>query len=392
MNKTGTKLNWNKTELEQAKQSFLNNMSHDLRTPLHAIIGYTTLAQTHLNQKELAWEYLNKISAASKLLLSQINDILEMSQMENGTISLEYAPCNLEKLMDELQTVISGQIQEKHQKFCMDLKLSNADVICDSMHLHQILLNILGNAVKYTPDGGTITVEVEQFPVKEEGRAGYWFVIRDNGQGMSEAYLEHIFEPFSRENNSTMSGIAGIGLGMSIVKNLVDLMDGRMTVKSQQGAGSEFTVELEFAIGEAAAGENEGHIIRPEWNCMRLLVVEDNPVNQEIAVEILSDYGFLIDVANNGKEALERLQKEDADYYDAVLMDIQMPVMDGYEATKQIRMLEDEERSQIPIIAMTANAFEEDRRQALQSGMNDFLTKPIHVEKLLTALTAAIAI
>jgi CheY-like chemotaxis protein len=394
MNKTGTKRNCNETELEQAKRNFLNNMSHDLRTPLNAIIGYTTLAQTHLNQKELAWEYLNKISISSKLLLSQINDILEMSQMENGMIPLENASCNLQRLLEELQTVLSGQMQEKHQEFHMDLNISNADVICDQMRLNQILMNVLGNAVKYTPNEGTITLQLEQFQAKEEDQAGYRFIIRDNGPGMSEAYQEHIFEPFSREHNSTMSGVSGIGLGMSIVKNLVDLMEGRISVKSQLGEGCEVTIELVFAICEMQVDPlaSEGHIIQPEWNCMRLLLVEDNPLNQEIAAEILSDYGFLIDVADNGKEALERLQKEDSDYYDAVLMDIQMPVMDGYEATKQIRKLEDEELAGIPIIAMTANAFEEDKQQALQSGMNDFLTKPIDVEQLLNALTAAIAI
>jgi CheY-like chemotaxis protein len=285
-------------------------------------------------------------------------------------------------------------MQEKHQEFHMDLNISNADVICDQMRLNQILMNVLGNAVKYTPNGGRITLQLEQFQAKEEDQAGYRFIIRDNGPGMSEAYQEHIFEPFSREHNSTMSGVSGIGLGMSIVKNLVDLMEGRISIKSQLGEGCEVTIELAFAICEMQVDPSvsEGHIIQPEWNCMRLLLVEDNPLNQEIAAEILSDYGFLIDVADNGKEALERLQKEDSDYYDAVLMDIQMPVMDGYEATKQIRKLEDEELAGIPIIAMTANAFEEDKQQALQSGMNDFLTKPIDVDHLLSVLSAAIAV
>jgi signal transduction histidine kinase/CheY-like chemotaxis protein/PAS domain-containing protein len=378
----------------EAKTSFLNNMSHDIRTPMNAIIGYTTLAEQHFGQSDRVWDYLQKISTSSKHLLSLINDILDMSRIESGKFTLENTNCSLKQVMEDLNTVMSGQIQDKQLCFRIDMEQIQDDYVsCDKLRLNQVLINIVGNAVKFTPKGGEIAVLLRQ---KEEcfkeGCAAYQFRIKDTGIGMSEEFVGHLFEQFSRERNTTISGIPGTGLGMSITKRIVDMMDGTIAVQSRPGEGTEFIVDLEFAVCEMADEESQADVkeqagrVLPESR--KLLLVEDNPLNQEIASEILSDYGFEIDIANNGKEAVETVKNAQPDEYYAVLMDVQMPVMNGYEAAKEIRMLENKEQSCIPIIAMTANAFDEDRKNAFAAGMNGFVTKPIDVKQLIGVLDA----
>jgi CheY-like chemotaxis protein len=269
--------------------------------------------------------------------------------------------------------------------------VTNETVLCDKLHLNQILLNILGNAVKFTPDGGEISVQLKQLLQKgKDGQAGYRFCIRDNGIGMSEEFQKHLFEQFSRENSSTVSGIPGTGLGMAITKSIVDRMGGTISVKSRLGEGTEFVIDLKLPVYTSAPSESERQEAEAPGikKSLRLLLVEDNALNQEIAAEMLSDCGFTVAIANNGKEALDMIKNAEPDDYDAVLMDIQMPVMNGYEATEKIRRLKDKRLSGIPIIAMTANAFEEDRKKALNAGMNDFVTKPIDIDKLLGALSS----
>jgi CheY-like chemotaxis protein len=276
--------------------------------------------------------------------------------------------------------------------------------MCDKLRLNQVLLNVLGNAVKFTPSGGKIIVDVSQkFKCPKEGCAGYLFRIRDNGIGMSEEFKEHLFEQFSRENNTTVSGIPGTGLGMSITKSIVDMMDGKITVRSKLRVGTEFLIDLNFPVEPKNTPADETPEKKDDmentrngkasskhklYTAKKLLLAEDNPLNREIATEILSEYGFEIEVAGNGSEAYEKVKNSGQGYYYAVLMDVQMPVMNGYEATWRIRALEDKTLAQIPIIAMTANAFDEDRKMALMAGMNDFVAKPIEVKKLLKALDA----
>jgi signal transduction histidine kinase/ActR/RegA family two-component response regulator len=374
----------------QAKSSFLSNMSHDIRTPMNAILGYTALAKRHIADRERVQDYLDKIQTSGNHLLGLINDVLDMSRIESGKLSIDPETCSLKKIMDDLKTVMIGQIHEKQLDFCMDVEqIRDENVLCDKLRLNQVLLNILGNAVKYTPDGGEIAVWLTQKPeAKKEGCAAYRFRVKDNGIGMSEEFQTKLFEQFSREHNSTVSGIQGTGLGMAITKRIVDMMDGKISVKSKLGEGSEFIVDLEFPVAQAQKPQPEitGFVVEQAPVCQKLLLVEDNPLNQEIAKEILSEYGFEIEVANNGREAVEMVSQARPGRYDAVLMDIQMPVMNGYEATREIRGLEDKAQAQIPIIAMTANAFDEDRRNALNAGMNEFITKPVDVEKLLGIL------
>jgi signal transduction histidine kinase/ActR/RegA family two-component response regulator/PAS domain-containing protein len=379
-------------QASQAKTSFLSNMSHDIRTPMNAIIGYTTLAQYHFEEKERVRDYLEKIATSSNHLLSLINDVLDMSRIESGKVSLENTACNLKQVMEDINTVMIGQIQDKHFHFRMDTaEIQNEDVLCDELRLNQVLLNMLGNAVKYTPDGGEITVSLRQ---KQEcgktGYAAYQFCVRDNGIGMSEDFQEHLFEQFSREKNSTVSGIPGTGLGMAITKRIVDMMGGSILVQSRLGEGTEFVINLEFPVAEipvsAPEAQEKPQEERKTPEIKKLLLAEDNPLNQEIAAEILADYGFEVEIANNGSEAVRMVQNAKPGYYHAVLMDIQMPVMNGYEAARKIRKLDSKSASGIPIIAMTANAFDEDRKNALAAGMNGFVTKPIDVEKLLEAL------
>lgn len=507
----------------RAKTTFLSNMSHDIRTPMNAIIGFTTLATTHIDKQEQVKSYLEKIMSASNHLLSLINDILDMSRIESGRMQLEEVECSLSEIMHGLRNILQADMKSRRLNFYIDtIDVFNEHVICDKLRLNQILLNLLGNAVKFTEPGGTVSVRICQKPASSKEYGMYVFHVKDTGIGMSEEFLKHIFEPFEREQTSTVSGIQGTGLGMPITKNIVEMMGGTIGVQSKKGEGTEFIIELpmkklETDETEIKIEEMEGiralvvdddfntcdsvsHMLiqigmRAEWtmsgreailrtrqainrndeyrvyvidwlipdmngieiarqirkeagddvpiiiltaydwtdieeeakeagvtafcnkplfisdlrrsllnilhpkkeddetlfkrdniNGQRLLLVEDIDLNREIACEILSAAGFIIEEAENGKAAVERLVERGAGYYSLVLMDIQMPVMDGYAATRAIRALEDQELANIPIIAMTADAFEEDKKKALAAGMNAHVGKPIEVKKLFDTL------
>ena len=509
----------------RAKSTFLSNMSHDIRTPMNAIIGFTTLAISNINDTERVKDYLGKTLASSNHLLSLINDVLDMSRIESGKIHLEEVEVNLSDVLHDLKTIVSGQIYAKQLELYMDvMDVTDEDVYCDKTRLNQILLNLLSNAIKFTPAGGTVSVRVRQLAGKVRGCGQYEFRIKDNGIGMSQEFAKKIFEPFERERTSTISRIQGTGLGMAITKNIVDMMGGTIEVQTAQGKGTEFTVcvpmraqteqhpvekitELEglkalvvdddfntcdsvtkmlvkvgmraewtlsgkeavlrarqsiemsdayhayiidwrlpdmngievtrrirslnddtpiiiltaydwsdieveakaagvtafcakpmfmsdlretlmSALGQKQTDAAQG--LLPDKNAdfkgKHILLVEDNELNREIAQEILREYGFLVDSAENGAVAVEKVSAAAPGSYDLVLMDVQMPIMDGYTATRQIRALDDPARAKLPILAMTANAFDEDRRNALESGMNGFLSKPIVIGDLVQEL------
>ena len=509
----------------RAKSTFLSNMSHDIRTPMNAIIGFTTLAISNIDDKDRVKDYLTKTLASSNHLLSLINDVLDMSRIESGKIHLEEVEVNLSDVLHDLKTIVSGQIYAKQLELYMDvMDVTDEDVYCDKTRLNQILLNLLSNAIKFTPAGGTVSVRVRQLAGKVHGCGQYEFRIKDNGIGMSPEFAKKIFEPFERERTSTVSRIQGTGLGMAITKNIVDMMGGTIEVQTAQGKGTEFTVcvpmraqteqrpvekitELEglkalvvdddfntcdsvtkmlvkvgmraewtlsgkeavlrarqsiemsdayhayiidwrlpdmngievtrrirslnddtpiiiltaydwsdieveakaagvtafcakpmflsdlretlmSALGQKQTDAAQG--LLPDKNAdfkgKHILLVEDNELNREIAQEILREYGFLVDSAENGAVAVEKVSTAAPGSYDLVLMDVQMPIMDGYTATRQIRALDDPARAKLPILAMTANAFDEDRRNALESGMNGFLSKPIVIGDLVQEL------
>ena len=509
----------------QAKSTFLSNMSHDIRTPMNAIIGFTTLAVSNIDNKKMVRDYLGKILSSSNHLLSLINDILDMSRIESGKIHLEETEVSLSDVLHDLKTIISGQIHAKQLELYMDaMDVTNEDVYCDKTRLNQVLLNLLSNAVKFTPAGGTVSVRIRQYPGTVKGSELYEIRVKDNGIGMSQEFVQKIFSPFERERTSTVSRIQGTGLGMAITKNIVNMMGGTIEVLTEQGKGTEFIVRLPFRIqsehqriekiaeleglkalvvdddfntcdsvtkmlvkvgmrsewtlsgkeavlrarqsmemGDAfhayiidwrlpdmngievtrqirslgddtpiiiltaydwsdievearAAGvtafcakpmfmsdirdtlmtaigqkqaEAETAILPTAGSDFRgryILLVEDNELNSEIAAEILNEYGFLVDTAENGAEAVEKVKNSKPGSYDLVLMDVQMPVMNGYEATKQIRALDNPALAGITILAMTANAFDEDKKKALECGMDGFLSKPIVIEELISIL------
>ena len=509
----------------RAKSTFLSNMSHDIRTPMNAIIGFTTLALSNIDDTDRVKDYLGKTLASSNHLLSLINDVLDMSRIESGKIHLEEVEVNLSDVLHDLKTIVSGQIYAKQLELYMDvMDVTDEDVYCDKTRLNQILLNLLSNAIKFTPAGGTVSVRVRQLAGKVHGCGQYEFRIKDNGIGMSQEFAQKIFEPFERERTSTVSRIQGTGLGMAITKNIVDMMGGTIEVQTAQGKGTEFTVcvpmraqteqrpvekitELEglkalvvdddfntcdsvtkmlVKVGMraewtlsgkeavlrarqsiemsdvyhayiidwrlpdmngievtrqirslhddtpiiiltaydwsdieveakaagvtafcskpmfmsdlretlmSALGQKPADAVQrllPEKNAdfkgKHILLVEDNELNREIAQEILQEYGFLVDSAENGAVAVEKVSTAAPGSYDLVLMDVQMPIMDGYTATRKIRALDDPARAKLPILAMTANAFDEDRRNALESGMNGFLSKPIVIGDLVQEL------
>jgi len=507
-------------QASKAKSVFLSHMSHDIRTPMNAIIGFTALAITHIEQKEQVEEYLKKIMTSGNHLLSLINDVLDMSRIESGKMRLEEKLCSLPDILHELRNILQSDIRAKQLELYLDaVDVINEEIYCDKLRLNQVLLNLLSNAVKYTTAGGIVSVRVTEKPGAPAGYANYEFNIKDTGIGMSEDFVLHIFEPFERERTTTISGIEGAGLGMAITKNIVDMMNGTIDVKSEQGVGTEFTVSFTFRLSSETKSYQEipelkncralvvdddfdtcdsvsymlGQLgLRAEWtlsgkeavlrtrqasmrgdcysvyiidwllpdmngievtrrirkemgedvpvivltaydwseieseakeagvtafcskplfmselsSCLnsvinaedlvdreeddetvdlptgRILLAEDNELNQEIAVAILEEAGISVEVAGNGQIALDMLTNSEPDYYQLILMDVKMPVMNGYEATKAIRKLENKKLSSIPIFAMTANAFEEDKREALNCGMNGHLAKPIDVEKL----------
>ena len=376
------------TKANLAKREFLFNMSHDIRTPMNAIIGFTALAQTHIDDRGQVEDYLKKISVSSQHLLSLINDVLDMSRIESGKVTLEAKPVHLPELVHELRDIIQAVVSKKDLSLTLDtVGVENEDVIADPLRLEQILINVLANAVKFTPDGGQISLWIVQKDTAPAGYADFEFHIKDNGIGMSEEFQKHIFEQFARERTSTVSKIQGTGLGMAITKSLVDMMGGRITVKSEQGKGSEFTISLRFPIGEAKTGQTPPAAKASAFTGKKLLVVEDNELNLEIASTLLKEAGFAVDTAENGKIAVEKVEAASADRYDLILMDIQMPEMDGYEATRRIRALPDAKKAALPIVAMTANAFEDDRKNALHAGMNGHIAKPLDIQKLFQVLS-----
>jgi signal transduction histidine kinase/CheY-like chemotaxis protein len=373
-----------------AKTTFLNNMSHDIRTPMNAIIGFSDIAKRHMDDPERVADCLEKISQSSSHLLSLINDVLDMSRIESGKVQIDEQPENLVDIMGSLCSIIQSDLQVHSHRFSLDMAgVENEDIYCDKLRLNQVLLNLLSNAIKYTKSDGMISVVINQLPSDKDGYATYKFRVRDNGIGMSPEFARTIFEPFTREKTSTVSGIQGTGLGMSITKTLVDMMGGNISLETEQDVGSEFTVTLDLRlwdkISTSCDKDKKGSEIT-SLDGLKILLTEDNELNTEIAVEILTEAGCIVDTAENGKLSAEKLKASAPGTYDLILMDIQMPVMDGYEATKLIRSFKEPELSNIPIIAMTANAFEEDRKKALEAGMNAHVAKPVDVQKLFSAI------
>ncbi len=518
---------------DRAKSTFLSNMSHDIRTPMNAIIGFTTLAQANLDNRERTQEYLKKILSSSNHLLSLINDVLDMSRIESGKLNIEEKECSISDIFRDMRNIIQTQMHSKQLSFFMDtVDVIDEDIYCDKLHVNQVLLNLLSNAIKFTPEGGTVALTIRQKPRAPKGYGSYEIRVKDTGIGMSPEFMKHIFEPFERERNTTASGIQGTGLGMAITKNIIDTMGGTIELHSEQGKGTEFIINLDFRLqddpkhievvkelqGLRALVADDSFTtcdsvtkmlrqigMRPEWvlhgrdavlhakqayelgdeyhayiidwllpdlngievvrqiravigdstpiiiitaydwstiedearaagvnafcnkpiflselrevliaatgstlgaqetdpvpglpdlsgqlRDIRLLLTEDNELNREIAEEILTDSGFIVETAEDGTIAVEKVKNSAPGYYSLILMDIQMPKMNGYDATRAIRALDDPALAGIPIVAMTANAFEEDRRKAMECGMNAHVSKPIDVEKLLEILTSVL--
>ncbi|MCM1328267.1 MAG: ATP-binding protein [Ruminococcus sp.] len=372
----------------RAKTAFLNNMSHDIRTPMNAIIGFTNLSLKHLDDAKLLEDYLGKISRSSSHLLSLINDVLDMSRIESGKVVIEEKPENLADILQNVRSIIQTDISAKQLELNITENVTNGDVYCDKLRLNQVLLNLLSNAMKFTPSGGSVSLTLAEKGT-HDGLADYELRVKDTGIGMSKEFAATIFEPFTRERTATVSGIQGTGLGMSITKNIIDLMNGTIEVQSEKDKGTEFIINLTLRLQEeqnAAKREEPQAAEEISFKGSRLLLVEDNELNREIATEILKEWGFLIETAENGSEAVDAVKNSQPGYFSAVLMDVQMPVMNGYEASRAIRALDDPELSKILIIAMTANAFEEDKQEAMNAGMNDHVGKPIDVPVLLNTL------
>lgn len=372
----------------RAKTSFLFSMSHDLRTPMNAVIGCAELMERHWAERDRAYAYLQKIKESSGFLLSLINNVLEMARIESGKEMLRETQWDVRELNETLCTIMETGIQNKQLEFHTTTNIQHTKVICDAMKVREIIINLLSNAVKYTPVGGSITMELEELPCDREGYALYRTSVIDTGIGISPEYQPHLFDSFTRERRADEGNVVGTGLGLSIVKAFVDVMGGTIDVESEMGKGSKFTVILphKLAREEAApATQDEKAEYLVVLAGKRILLVEDNELNAEIASTILEDAGLTTEVAADGAIALAMLKQAAPGYYDLILMDIQMPHMDGYQTTRAIRALPDP-RAQTPIIAMTANAFEEDRAAALAAGMNDHVAKPIEVPKLMRAM------
>ncbi len=373
----------------EAKTRFLFNMSHDIRTPMNAIIGFADLIREHVDDPDKVRDYIEKIQASSSLLLSIINHVLEMSRIESAKVTLNEQVGNIQNFVASIETVYEPAIQKKKLHCSFESEVQHENIICDETKVREIFLNIVGNAVKYTKEGGNIWVSIREMASLIPGIATYRIVVKDNGIGMSEDYLPHIFETFSREHSSTEVRVEGTGLGLPIVKSLLDMMGGTIAVESKLGEGTQMTIEVSFPIASEQQvrernAKNKDQLMR-EWKGKRILLAEDNDLNAEIVMTLLRENGFVIERVADGKPCVEAVKNKPAGYYSVILMDIQMPQMDGYQATGKIRSL-DGERAAIPIIALTANAFEEDRQKAFACGMNAHVVKPIDMEKLLEAL------
>jgi len=393
--------------LEEARQAsksktiFLSNMSHDIRTPMNAIVGYTDFARKSHDDAQVH-EYLDKIDASSKHLLALINDVLEMSRIESGKIDLEPEPVNLAEAATGVRDMFVAQVAEKHIEFTVSTeRLCNANVLCDKHRLNRVVLNLLSNAFKFTPENGHVSLTFEQTTPAAGGFANYELRVKDDGIGMSPEFAERVFDAFERERTSTVSGLQGTGLGMAITKRIVDMMGGTITVDTAPGAGTEFTVRLRLPLLDPNAtgcdvqpGDDAArapHAATRDFCGMRALLVEDNEINREIARLMLESMGFELDEAVNGQEALERLTAAGAGRYDVVITDIQMPVMDGFETTRAIRALPDAALAGMPIIAMSANAFQEDVQAAREAGVDGYVAKPIDIDQLAATLASVLA-
>lgn len=374
----------------EAKTRFLFNMSHDIRTPMNAIIGFSELLEKHIDEKDKAIDYLGKIKSSSNFLLSLINYVLEMARIESGKLVLKKEVRCVTDLIESLTDVFEPGVKKKFITYSCETDIQHKYVICDEIKVREIFINIIGNSVKYTPEGGKISISVKEEPFEKENYIAYRIIVEDNGIGMSKEYLPHIFEEFSREHTSTESKVTGTGLGLPIVKSLIDMMGGTIEVESQLGCGTKMTVVLPFELASEKQileeKQKEKEKISDSILGKRVLLAEDNELNAEIAMTVLKENGLKAERAANGKQCMEMLKKMPEDYYDMILMDIQMPEMDGYEATKLIRNLDDA-RADIPIVAMTANAFEEDRQKALESGMNAHVSKPVDMNMLFKVMT-----
>ena len=372
-------------EANKAKTDFLNNMSHDIRTPMNVILGYNELMKQYLTDPILV-DYQNKIEQSGNLLLSIINNVLDMARIESGKMVVEERAEEVGLVVEEIESVFESSAQEKNIVFTTSVDVDHTHVLWDGFKVREILMNLVGNAFKYTPDGGHIAIDVKELDCARSGYVRIQTQVKDTGIGMSEDYLPTLFDSFSREYNTTIGKVSGTGLGMAIVKNLVDMMDGEICVKSKLGEGTCFTLTFEHRIADADSIEwNQELDVLDEKSILegkRVLLVEDYELNAEIAMAILEQSGLILDRVEDGLACVNRLSEVDADFYDLILMDIQMPNMNGYEATRRIRQFENEKKASIPILAMTANAFEEDKKMAMEAGMNGHISKPIDVNVL----------
>lgn len=375
----------------EAKTRFLFYMSHDIRTPMNAIIGFADLLEKHLDDKKRVIDYISKIKHSSSFLLSLINYVLEMARIESGKATLKTETGDLKNLVNTLNDVFEPSIEEKKLQYTCNLKVENPYVHCDKTKLREILLNVISNSIKYTPEGGSVTVDITEEGHDAEKKVSFYrFTIEDTGIGMSKEYLPHIFEEFSRENTSTESKVIGTGLGLPIVKSLVDLMGGTIEVSSEVAVGTKTIIILPFLVSEeeckdAVQEQQESTKLLALLMGKRILLAEDNELNAEIAITILEEEGLKVEWAEDGIKCLEMLKKVPEDYYDMILIDIQMPNMDGYRTTEEIRSLPDK-RAQIPIVAMTANVFDEDKKKAYEAGMNGYIAKPIDTKAIFSTL------
>ena len=361
-------------------------MSHDIRTPMNAIIGFITLAQKNISELEKAEDYLKKAELASRHMLNIVNDILDMARIDSGKVELELAPMNIVDEAYAMDVLFRSSMEEKQLDFSVATEMEDAVIMGDAMRMKQIVVNLVSNAMKYTKPGGKVSLMYQQTAVTDDGYVCFDIRIKDTGIGMSEEYQRHLFEAFERERNATVSGIEGSGLGLAISKNLADLMGAVLICNSRLGEGTEFILSMKAPIAKNLRNLSDENVNTACFQGKRVLLVEDNDLNREIAVEILEENGFLVDEANDGTVAVEKIRTAEEGTYHLILMDIQMPYMDVYRANREIRALSGNKLANIPIIAMTANAFEEDKQKALEAGMNDHLAKPIDVEKSLQVL------